>query len=155
MKGPLLFLPVIMLLILFSRCGFATYLFSMLIFIFSIRHGAHFMFLTGSMLGLAAFSYGIIVQNDPPLQIPFQDGVLKPTFNYSFYLTAVTGGVTMIAACVILLVDWLWPRKIAHFFHHSLVHDDNVFQVSSLRNPTPYPGSYPGSTVTKTGSQLR
>ncbi len=112
------------------RCGFATYLFSILIFIFNIKNGAYFLFLTGSMLTLAAFQYSITVQNDPPLQIPFQDSVLRPTFNYSFYLTIITGLLTMFAAGVILLMDWLWPRKIAHFFHHSIVEDDAIFEVS-------------------------
>ena len=113
------------------RCGFATYLLSILLFIFNIRYGACFLFLTGSLLGLASFTYGIVVQNDPPLKIPFQDGVLQPTFNYSFYLTTITGGLTMIAAIAILVLNWLWPRKIAHFFHHSLVEDDSIFEASS------------------------
>ena len=89
------------------------------------------MFLTGSMMGLAALTYGVVVQNNPPLTIPFQDGVIRPTFNYSFYLTVITGGLTMIAAIVIIIMDIFWPRKIATFFHHSLVEDDAIFEVSN------------------------
>ena len=111
------------------RCGFATYLLSILIFIFNIQRGAYFMFLTGSMLALAAFTYSIVVQNDPPLKIPFQDGVIQPTFNYSFYLTLITGVFTMANAIIILIMNWLMPRKIANFFHHSLVEDDSIFEV--------------------------
>ena len=88
------------------------------------------MFLTGAMLGLAALTYGVLVQNDPPLRIPFQDGVIQPMFSYSFYLTAITGGLTMIASIVILLLNWIWPRKVASFFHHSIVEDDTIFEVS-------------------------
>ena len=113
------------------RCGFATYLSTILVFIFSIRYGAYFMFLTGVLLGLASLTYGVVIQNDPPLKIPFQDGVLQPTFNYSFYLTTGTSGLTMIAALIVLIMDLSCPRKIALFFHHSLVEDDAIFEVSS------------------------
>lgn len=116
------------------RCGFATYLLSILIFIFNVRNGAYFLFLTGAMLCLAPFTYGIVIQNDPPFKIPFQDGVLIPTFDYSFYLTAATGGVTILLSIIIVIMDIFWPRKIATFFHHSLVDDDSVFEVILLLN---------------------
>lgn len=115
---------------MWCRTSFATYLLSIVLFVINIRRGAYFMFLTGILMCLAALAYSVIVQNDPPFKIRFADGVLKPNFNYAFYLTLVTGGLTVVAACVVIFLDLFFPRKVAAFFHHAIIEDDTIFEVS-------------------------
>lgn len=86
------------------------------------------MLITGLVLLLAVLTYGVLIQNDPPLRIVFPDATLRPKFNYSFYLTLVTGALTSFLACVIFLVDCICPRKTATFFHHSIIEDDTIFE---------------------------
>lgn len=88
------------------------------------------MFLTGLLMLLASFSYSVLIQNDPPFRIPFPDGVLRPAFDYSFYLTICTGGLTAILGLLLLLAKEYFPRKTAAFFHHSYIEDDAIFEVS-------------------------
>ena len=107
-------------------------MFSIALFIISVRHGAYFMFLTGVMMCLAGLTYGVLIQNDPPFLVRFPDAVLRPKFNYSFYLTTVTGVVTMVCACLIVCMDFIYPRKVASFFHHALTEEDTVFEVIKL-----------------------
>ena len=113
------------------------------------------MFLTGAMLCLSALTYSVVVQNDPPFMVHFPDAVLKPTFNYSFYLTVVTGGLTILASFVIFVMDLNYPRKVATFFHHAVISDDAIFEVglyvlslalgpwpnSLSPSPSPWPNS--------------
>ena len=87
------------------------------------------MFLTGALMLMAALTYGVVSQNDPPLRIYFPNDVLRPTFNYSFYLTLFTGLLTVVLATVVVVMDIFYPRKIATFFHHALIEDDNIFEV--------------------------
>lgn len=88
------------------------------------------MLLTGSLLCLSVLSYGVLIRNDPPLRIYFPDGFLQPNFNYSFYLTLVTGVLTVLGGLLVLVMDIFYPRKIATFFHHALIEDDAIFEVS-------------------------
>ena len=88
------------------------------------------MFLTGVMLCLAALTYSVMVQNDPPLRIHFPDDVLRPTFGFSFFLTIITGILTIKGACVVLVMNFCAPRKVAIFFHHTTIEDDTIFDVS-------------------------
>ena len=90
------------------------------------------MLITGLILLLATLTYGVLIRNDPPFRIPFPDAVLWPKFSYSFYLTVSTGGATVFLALVLLLVDYINPRKTAAFFHHSYIEDDTMFEVSNL-----------------------
>ena len=60
------------------RTSFATYLIAILLFIFTIQQGAKFTVITGCLMILAVFAYGIIIINDPPFEVPFQDAMLKP-----------------------------------------------------------------------------
>lgn len=85
------------------------------------------MFLTGVMMCLASLTYGVVIQNDPPLRIHFPDAVLRPEFNYAFYLTGATGLLTALCACLIILMDILVPRKIATIFHHAIIEEDTFF----------------------------
>lgn len=89
------------------------------------------MLLTGVILCLASLTYGVLIQNDPPLRIHFPDDILRPNFNYSFYLTVATGGVTTLLACVILLIEKFSPRKTATIFHHTVIEEDTIFEVEN------------------------
>ncbi len=98
-------------------------------FIVSIRYGAFYMLLTGLVFLLSALTYGVVIQNDPPLRIYFPNAVLRPHFNYSFYLAIGTGTLTCLIALLILLIDYIAPRTSARIFHHSSIEDDEVFEV--------------------------
>jgi len=82
---------------------------------------------------LACLTYGIVIINDPPLQIPFPDGTLIPQFSWAFWLVLVTGCLTVLAALVIVFIDIRLPRMTAEFFHHSTIEDDTIFQVHVTR----------------------
>ena len=119
------------------RVAFGTYLLSILLFIFVIRYGAWFMLITGLLMVLACFAFGIIMINDPPLAVPFANPIqgevfVRPTYGWSFILTIVTGNVVWFLALVILLMDYFMPRRIAVVFHHSIVEEDEFFQVSCM-----------------------
>ena len=124
------------LFILSCRIGFSTYLLSMLLFIFVISTGALFMFYTGLMMVCACASFGIIIINSPRLQIPFGDihgerVLLDPKFGWAWYLTLFTGLATMGLAILIWMLNYFMPRRIATVFHHSVVEEDEFFQVST------------------------
>jgi len=87
------------------------------------------MLVTGLILLMATLSYGVLIQNDPPFRIPFPDGILRPKFSYSFYLTGCTGFMTTVVAIVVVLMDIHYPRKTATIFHHSYIEDDTMFEV--------------------------
>lgn len=95
------------------------------------------MLLTGLLMVLACFAFGIIIINDPPVAIPFANEIqgtvrVTPTFGWSFILTLVTGVAVVILGIVILLLDYFLPRQIATVFHHSTVEEDEFFQVRGL-----------------------
>ncbi len=84
---------------------------------------------------LAIFAYGIIIENDPKMKIPFaneEEGAVfvDPHFGWSWGLTLATGICTLILGCVVLFMDYFFPRQIAVVFHHSILEDDDFFQVS-------------------------
>ena len=81
---------------------------------------------------LACATYGLTILNDPPLEIHFYDGILKPHFKISFYLVLFTGLGACIIAILIVISDYICPRKIAQVFHHSIIADDIIFQVPEL-----------------------
>ena len=108
----------------------------MLLFIFVISTGAVFMFYTGLMMVCACASFGIIIINSPPLKIPFGDiegrvTFLFPTFGWAWGLSLATGLATMFLAALIWVLNYFLPRRIATVFHHSVVEEDEFFQVSS------------------------
>ena len=83
----------------------------------------------GMLMLLAIFAYGVIIINDPILQIPFADGVVYPTFGWSWYLTLVTGLFCLFLGIVIVVLDYFLPRKIAIVFNRTLIEEDDVFYV--------------------------
>ena len=93
--------------------------------------------LTGSIMILACFAFGIIIYNDPKMKIPFANPYdhvvfVDPQFGWSWYLPLFTGIATLILGTVILLFDFFLPRKIAIVFHHSVVEEDEFFAVSLI-----------------------
>ena len=88
------------------------------------------MLFTGLLMLLAVASYGLIIRNDPPLQIHFYDDVLIPHFKAPFYLVLFTGLGASILAIAIVIADHIWPRQVAKIFHHSFIEDDIIFQVA-------------------------
>ena len=120
---------------LVPRLAFALYLLTIVLYIFVIRLGAYFTMLTGIIMILACFAYGVIILNDPKMKIPFANPVdhvvfLDPQFGWSWYLPLFTGIGTLILGLVVLLFDFFLPRKIAVVFHHSVVEEDEFFAVS-------------------------
>lgn len=106
----------------------------MLLFIFVIGTGGWFMLMTGLVMVLASFAYGIIIINDPHIFFPFADDrgeevVLRPHFGWSFILNICTGSAVVILAIIVLLMNYFFPRQIASVFHHSVVEEDEFFQV--------------------------
>ena len=81
---------------------------------------------------LACATYGLTILNDPPLEIHFYDDVLRPRFRASFYLVLFTGLGASILAIIIVIADYMWPRKVAKVFHHSIIEDDIIFQVCKI-----------------------
>ena len=109
----------------------------MLLFIFVISTGALFMFYTGLMMVCASASFAIIIINSPELQIPFGDihgerVLLDPEFGWAWYLTLLTGIATMGIAILVYMLNYFMPRRIATVFHHSVVEEDEFFQVSAI-----------------------
>ena len=111
------------------RLSFATYLMAILLYIFVIRYGAWWTVMTGSIMILACFSYGVIIKNDPELKIHFPDDTLKLKFGWSWYLTLFTGIATLFLGFGILFFDIYHPEWTAAIFHHSITRDDEFFQV--------------------------
>jgi hypothetical protein len=112
--------------------AFALYLVTILLYVFVIRLGAYFTMLTGSIMILACFAFGVIILNDPKMKIPFSNPVdhtvfVDPQFGWSWYLTLFTGIGTLVLGLVVLLMDFFLPRKIAVVFHHSVVEEDEFF----------------------------
>lgn len=92
------------------------------------------MLMTGLIMVLASFSYAIIIINDPPIFFPFADDVgkevkLRPNFGWSWYLCLFTGLAVIVLAIIVLLMNYFLPRHIAVVFHHSVVEEDEFFQV--------------------------
>jgi len=101
----------------------------MILFWLVIRLGAIAMIWLGVIMILAIFFYGIIIINDPDLEIPFSDvDVLKPKFGWSFYLALFTGLLCIGLGILIWAMDFFVPRQIAIVFNQTVVEDDEFFQ---------------------------
>lgn len=118
-----------------ARLAFATYLLAIILYVFVIKFGAIFTIYTGLIMILACFAYAIIIMNDPEMAIPFANEIqgpvfLKPTYHWSFYLPLFTGIATFFIGVAVYLGDYFVPRQVAVIFHHSIVEEDEFFQVS-------------------------
>lgn len=117
------------------RLAFATYLLAILLYIFNIRDGAIFTIFTGLIMLLAIFAFGVIIINDPEMKIPFaneEEGTvfIDPKFGWSWWLALWTGLGTLTIGIVVYVMDFFFPRKIAVVFHHSVLEEDDFFEVS-------------------------
>ena len=91
--------------------------------------------LTGVVMILACFAYGIIILNDPKMKIPFANPIdqavfIDPQFGWSWWLSLFTGIAVLALGLFVLVMDFFFPRKIAAVFHHSVVEEDEFFVVS-------------------------
>ena len=89
------------------------------------------------MMICACASFGIIIINSPPLKVPFGDiegnvTFLFPHFGWAWWLSLVTGIATVFLAVLVWVLNYFMPRRIATVFHHSVVEEDEFFQVSGL-----------------------
>lgn len=96
------------------------------------------MLMTGLVMVLASFAYAIIIINDPHIFFPFADDhgeevVLRPHFGWSFILNICTGVAVVFLALVVIIMNYFFPRQIAVVFHHSIVEEDEFFQVRRTR----------------------
>ena len=123
------------IMLLFCRIAFTTYILSILFFVHVISYGALFMLLTGLLMLLACLTYGVTIRNDPSLEIHFPDATLRPSFSHGFWLTLFTGIFTVCLAMLISYVDRYWPRQTAIIFHHSTTDDQDIFVVSQYDIP--------------------
>ena len=134
---------LIVVVFIIYRLAFAVYLLDMLIFIFNVRIGTHFMMLLGVLMVCSTFAYGMIIRNDPPMVLPFnrEDCTpnpsmdewcairLTPTFGWSFYLVLFTGIVTFFVGVILFIADFFRPRWTAVWFHHNVIEQDDEFVV--------------------------
>ena len=88
------------------------------------------MLCTGLVMLLGSFAFAIIVQNDPPIKIPFSDGILVPDFGWSWYLVLFTAIAVIALSLIVLALEFFLPRSAAAIFHHSVVEEDDFFQAS-------------------------
>lgn len=126
--------------VVFSRLSFAIYLLDILVFIFHIRYGAYLMSILGLIMVMACFSFGLIIYNEPKMVLPWNmancDGAtadctlfLDPQFGWSWYLVLFTGIAVFALGLTLYIMDFFFPRLIAQVFHHSVVEDDEIFEV--------------------------
>ena len=114
----------------FFRLAFAVYLITIILFGMVIRLGAIAMMWQGVIMILTVFLYATIIMNDPELEIPFgheDDQILRPRFGWAFYLTLLTGIGCVILGCVIWVLNFFVPQKIAIVFNRVVVEDDEFF----------------------------
>ena len=122
------------------------YLLDILIFVFNVRIGTHFMMLLGILMICAVTAYGIVIINDPHIVLPWnradcepnpEDGewctlIMEPTFGWSFYLVLFTGLAVFFTGVVLFFLDFFVPRYTAAIFHHNIIEADEDFrEVSS------------------------
>lgn len=119
----------------------------MILFWLVIRLGAIALIWLGVIMIMAIFLFGIIIINDPELKIPFgTHDILEPHFGWSFYLTLFTGLGCIFVGCLIWLLDFFVPRKIAIVFNHTVVEDDEFFQEEEPEQDQPTLDEYGVST---------
>ena len=95
------------------------------------------MLYMGLVLCLAVFTYAIVIingaDNSAKMKIPFQDGDIDPQFGWSWWLTLVTGVLSVIVSFVILVVNSRRPDMTATFFHHMYTEDEDILSATVSR----------------------
>ena len=98
------------------------------------------MSILGLIMVLACFSFGLIIYNEPKMVLPWNmpecDGgmmdctiFLDPQFGWSWYLVLFTGIAVFFVGVFLYLMDFFVPRLTAQIFHHSVLEDDELFEV--------------------------
>ncbi len=114
----------------------------MIIFIFNVRIGIHFLMLLGTLMICACFSYGLIIINQPHIVLPWNRAhctpdpaddewcalLMRPSFGWSWYLVLFTGIITFFCGVVLYIIDFFLPRYTAAVFHHSIIEADDEFR---------------------------
>jgi hypothetical protein len=104
------------------------WLLSMILFKMVIRYGAYFSLLTGlSMLSSNAIWAGF--QNPNPLVIPFEDGHLKFTWGWSFWLCVFTGMLCCTIGIVVVILNHFCAEQLSDFFGVDITQDLEEFYV--------------------------
>ena len=93
--------------------GFALYLIAIITSQFSVCYAAVSLLWLSIILIMASFCYGVIIINDPPLNIPVPSGRITPRFGWSWHLTCSTGIVTFIISVVVLVMHRLNSKGLA------------------------------------------
>lgn len=85
-------------------------------FLFNIRSGGWLMTLIGSLMVLCVIIWSANNTNDPTIQFPFEDAILKLSYGANWYLTFFTGLVTTAIGIAIVVLDIFFPIELARFF---------------------------------------
>ncbi len=116
----------------------------MLIFVFNVRIGTHFMMLLGILMICSVTAYGFVIINDPHIVLPWNRAdchpnaangewctlIMTPTFGWSFYLVLFTGIFVFFGGVALFALDFFFPRYSAALFHHSVIEADDEFQTT-------------------------
>lgn len=119
--------------------SFPLWLLTNILFLVLLRYGAYFLFMTGTSMVVANIIWATL-RNANPLEIPFEDGVMKFSFGGSYYVCLITGVVCMILAVVIRILDLRFPTQLVTFFGVDVLQDtddviDDEEEESDSRRP--------------------
>ncbi|ESO86843.1 hypothetical protein LOTGIDRAFT_166847 [Lottia gigantea] len=116
--------------------AFAFWILTNILLFSVIVYGAYSMVLTGITMLLASIVYHVC-QPSQSLAVHFDDVVLRTSYGWCFWLTLVTGGLTIVIGTVLLLVDHFMPKKTAEFFRVeiSIGDEERYDSLMSLNDP--------------------
>ncbi|XP_064594670.1 dual oxidase maturation factor 1-like isoform X2 [Liolophura sinensis] len=125
-----------------------------------VFYGSAMFLLSGITIDLAVIIYHVL-QPQHVMKIPFQDGFLTLRYDWSFWLMVAAGILTTLLGLLLLLLDWVIPRKLSLFFLvDSLLEEDedetnhNLARSPNENNLTPRKRPYLSlldNAVTKNG----
>ncbi|RZC40902.1 dual oxidase maturation factor 1 [Asbolus verrucosus] len=96
-------------------CAFTCWLLSLILFRSVIIYGAYCLGVCG-ILQLTANLLWLVIRNPNPLVIPFEEATIRTKFGFSYWLTFSSGIICVVAAAVIILVDFKFDTKLYTFF---------------------------------------
>ena len=71
------------------------------------------MTLIGSLMVLCVIIWSANNTNDPTIQFPFEDAILKLSYGANWYLTFFTGLVTTAIGIAIVVLDIFFPIEVS------------------------------------------
>ncbi|KAI6649086.1 Dual oxidase maturation factor 1 [Oopsacas minuta] len=86
------------------------------LFLFSIRSGGWILTLIGALMVLCIIIWSTNNINDPEIEFPFEDAILRLHYGAHWYLTLFTGLISVGLGIAIVLLDIFFPIQIAAFF---------------------------------------